>query len=99
MMQGTDLAWFARLRSATRDEITAAGGITTMQDIEALQNLKIHSALGAAPLRRAGRPRPASVETQPRSARENGSPPRRSTAAGRRPQHGALLAADGRARG
>ena len=48
MMQGTDLEWFARLRNATSHEITAAGGITTVQDIEALQNLNIHSALGMA---------------------------------------------------
>ncbi len=29
MMQGTDLAWFRRLRAATGHELTAAGGITT----------------------------------------------------------------------
>ena len=48
MMQGTDLNWFARLRAATTLEITAAGGITTMEDIKALDDLKIHSAVGMA---------------------------------------------------
>jgi phosphoribosylformimino-5-aminoimidazole carboxamide ribotide isomerase len=48
MMQGTDLAWFARLRAATSLEITAAGGITTLDDIRALQDLDIHAALGMA---------------------------------------------------
>jgi phosphoribosylformimino-5-aminoimidazole carboxamide ribonucleotide (ProFAR) isomerase len=48
MLQGTDLDWFRRLRAATRHEITAAGGITTLDDIRALTALNIHSALGMA---------------------------------------------------
>jgi phosphoribosylformimino-5-aminoimidazole carboxamide ribotide isomerase len=48
MLQGTDLDWFRRLRAATKHEITAAGGITTVADIEALDAMKIHSALGMA---------------------------------------------------
>jgi phosphoribosylformimino-5-aminoimidazole carboxamide ribotide isomerase len=48
MMQGTDLDWFRRLRAATDLEITAAGGITTVKDIRALDNLRIHSAVGMA---------------------------------------------------
>jgi len=48
MMQGTDLDWFRRLRASTRHEITAAGGITTIDDIRALSALGIHSALGMA---------------------------------------------------
>lgn len=48
MMQGTDLDWFARLRAATAMEITAAGGITTMDDIRALTAMDIHCALGMA---------------------------------------------------
>ncbi len=48
MMQGTDLDWFRRLRDATAHEITAAGGITTLEDIEALRGMKIHAALGMA---------------------------------------------------
>lgn len=48
MMQGTDLEWFRRLRAATDLELTAAGGITTVEDIRALDALGIHSALGMA---------------------------------------------------
>ncbi len=48
MMQGTDLDWFRRLRAATTLEITAAGGITTIEDIRALDDLRIHSAVGMA---------------------------------------------------
>ncbi|MDE3166974.1 MAG: 1-(5-phosphoribosyl)-5-[(5-phosphoribosylamino)methylideneamino] imidazole-4-carboxamide isomerase [Acidobacteriota bacterium] len=48
MMQGTDLDWFRRLRAATQHEITAAGGITTIEDIKALDALSIHSAVGMA---------------------------------------------------
>ncbi|MDQ6662985.1 MAG: 1-(5-phosphoribosyl)-5-[(5-phosphoribosylamino)methylideneamino] imidazole-4-carboxamide isomerase [Acidobacteriota bacterium] len=48
MMQGTDLDWFRRLRQATQLELTAAGGITTIEDIRALQDLNIHAALGMA---------------------------------------------------
>ena len=48
MMQGTDLGWFAQLRAATSLPITAAGGITTIEDIKALAALNIYSALGMA---------------------------------------------------
>lgn len=48
MMQGTDLGWFQRLREATNHEITAAGGITTLEDIHALRKMNIHAALGMA---------------------------------------------------
>lgn len=48
MLQGTDLDWFRRLRSATKHELTAAGGITTMDDIRELMRLNIHAALGMA---------------------------------------------------
>jgi phosphoribosylformimino-5-aminoimidazole carboxamide ribonucleotide (ProFAR) isomerase len=48
MMQGTDLDWFRRLREATGHEITAAGGITTLEDIRELTSLGIHCALGMA---------------------------------------------------
>lgn len=48
MMQGTDLDWFRRLRASTDLEITAAGGITTIDDIRALDAVKIHSAVGMA---------------------------------------------------
>ena len=48
MMQGTDLDWFRRLRAATKHEITAAGGITTVEEIRELAALDIHAALGMA---------------------------------------------------
>ena len=48
MMQGTDLDWFRRLRAATSLEITAAGGVTTYDDVEALLAMDIHAALGMA---------------------------------------------------
>lgn len=48
MMQGTDLAWFRRLRAATRREITAAGGITTLAEVRQLLAMNVHAALGMA---------------------------------------------------
>jgi phosphoribosylformimino-5-aminoimidazole carboxamide ribotide isomerase len=48
MLQGTDLDWFRRLRAATTHEITAAGGITTIDEIRALAAMDIHAALGMA---------------------------------------------------
>jgi phosphoribosylformimino-5-aminoimidazole carboxamide ribotide isomerase len=48
MMQGTDLDWFRRLRAATAHEITAAGGITTIDDIRALAEMNVHAAVGMA---------------------------------------------------
>ena len=48
LLQGTDLDWFRRLRAATSKELTAAGGITTMDEIRELTALGIHAALGMA---------------------------------------------------
>ena len=48
MMQGTDLAWFRRLRAATTLAITAAGGITTLEEVKALLAMNIDAALGMA---------------------------------------------------
>jgi phosphoribosylformimino-5-aminoimidazole carboxamide ribotide isomerase len=48
MMQGTDLGWFRRLRTATSLELTAAGGITTMEEVRALLAMNVHAALGMA---------------------------------------------------
>jgi phosphoribosylformimino-5-aminoimidazole carboxamide ribotide isomerase len=48
MMQGTDLAWFESLRKSTVREITAAGGITTMDEVKALLGMNINTALGMA---------------------------------------------------
>jgi phosphoribosylformimino-5-aminoimidazole carboxamide ribonucleotide (ProFAR) isomerase len=42
------LDWFRRLRSVTDHEITAAGGITTIDEIRELDRFGIHAALGMA---------------------------------------------------
>jgi phosphoribosylformimino-5-aminoimidazole carboxamide ribotide isomerase len=48
MLQGTDLDWFRRLRAATKRELTAAGGITTLEDVRELLAMNVHAALGMA---------------------------------------------------
>jgi phosphoribosylformimino-5-aminoimidazole carboxamide ribotide isomerase len=48
MLQGTDLAWFRKLRSLTAHALTAAGGITTLEEIRELHKLNIDAALGMA---------------------------------------------------
>jgi phosphoribosylformimino-5-aminoimidazole carboxamide ribotide isomerase len=48
MLQGTDLDWFRRLRAATDHEITAAGGISTLDEIRELTAMRIDVALGMA---------------------------------------------------
>jgi len=48
MLEGTDLNWFRRLRAITTLELTAAGGITTMDEVRALLAMDIHVALGMA---------------------------------------------------
>ncbi|HEX8985509.1 MAG TPA: 1-(5-phosphoribosyl)-5-[(5-phosphoribosylamino)methylideneamino] imidazole-4-carboxamide isomerase [Bryobacteraceae bacterium] len=48
MLQGTDLEWYRRLRAATSLELTAAGGITTVEEIRELAKLDVHAALGMA---------------------------------------------------
>jgi phosphoribosylformimino-5-aminoimidazole carboxamide ribotide isomerase len=48
MLQGTDLEWFRRLRAATSLELTAAGGITTIAEVQALIDMDINAALGMA---------------------------------------------------
>ncbi|MDA0206634.1 MAG: 1-(5-phosphoribosyl)-5-[(5-phosphoribosylamino)methylideneamino] imidazole-4-carboxamide isomerase [Acidobacteria bacterium] len=48
MLEGTDLGWYRRLREATNHEITAAGGITTIDEIQELTRMNIHAALGMA---------------------------------------------------
>jgi phosphoribosylformimino-5-aminoimidazole carboxamide ribonucleotide (ProFAR) isomerase len=47
-LQGTNLAWFRSLRSVTQLPITAAGGITTDEEMNALQELGMNAALGMA---------------------------------------------------
>ncbi|MBV9758998.1 MAG: 1-(5-phosphoribosyl)-5-[(5-phosphoribosylamino)methylideneamino] imidazole-4-carboxamide isomerase [Acidobacteriaceae bacterium] len=46
MMQGTDLGWFESLRRATRRELIAAGGITTLDDAKTLTEMNVHCAIG-----------------------------------------------------
>lgn len=48
MLQGTDLDWFARLRQATTLPITAAGGVTTLDEVRSLLRLDIDVAIGMA---------------------------------------------------
>jgi len=48
MMQGTNLRWFRQLRKATDLPITAAGGITTMEEVHALAALDMDAAVGMA---------------------------------------------------
>jgi len=48
LMQGTNLDWFQRLRAATKHELTAAGGITTMDEVRELTSAGINAALGMA---------------------------------------------------
>jgi phosphoribosylformimino-5-aminoimidazole carboxamide ribonucleotide (ProFAR) isomerase len=45
-LQGTDLGWFRRLRDATSYPITAAGGITTDEEVHALEDMGMNAALG-----------------------------------------------------
>jgi phosphoribosylformimino-5-aminoimidazole carboxamide ribonucleotide (ProFAR) isomerase len=48
MLEGTDLDWFRRLRAATSLELTAAGGISTVEEVRALLAMNVHAALGMA---------------------------------------------------
>ena len=48
LMQGTDLDWFRRLRASTSLELTAAGGITTIDEVKALLAMNVRAALGMA---------------------------------------------------
>lgn len=48
MLEGTDIDWYRRLRESTDREITAAGGISTIEEIRALEEMRVHSALGMA---------------------------------------------------
>jgi phosphoribosylformimino-5-aminoimidazole carboxamide ribonucleotide (ProFAR) isomerase len=47
-LQGTNIDWFRSLRAATKLPITAAGGITTDDEIHALEELGMNAALGMA---------------------------------------------------
>jgi phosphoribosylformimino-5-aminoimidazole carboxamide ribonucleotide (ProFAR) isomerase len=48
VMQGTDLDWFRRLRAVPPLELTAAGGITTMEEVRTLLAMNGHAVLGMA---------------------------------------------------
>ncbi len=45
-LQGTNLEWFRKLRSLTRLPITAAGGITTDEEMRSLEEMGMNAALG-----------------------------------------------------
>ena len=45
-LQGTNIGWFRSLRAVTQFPITAAGGITNDEEIQALEELGMHAALG-----------------------------------------------------
>jgi phosphoribosylformimino-5-aminoimidazole carboxamide ribonucleotide (ProFAR) isomerase len=47
-LRGTNLAWFRSLRSFTQLPITAAGGITTDEEMNALEEMGMNAALGMA---------------------------------------------------
>jgi len=47
-MKGTNLNWFRELQRLTKLPITAAGGITTMREVSALERAGMHSAVGMA---------------------------------------------------
>ncbi|MBU0628951.1 MAG: 1-(5-phosphoribosyl)-5-[(5-phosphoribosylamino)methylideneamino] imidazole-4-carboxamide isomerase [Nanoarchaeota archaeon] len=48
MMQGTDFSTLRKLKYATSNEITAAGGISSMDEINRLERLGVNSVLGMA---------------------------------------------------
>ena len=47
-MQGTNLKWFRQLQRTTKLPVTAAGGITTIREVNALERAGMHSAVGMA---------------------------------------------------
>jgi phosphoribosylformimino-5-aminoimidazole carboxamide ribotide isomerase len=47
-MKGTNLGWFRKLQRLTNLPITAAGGITTMREVKALERAGMHAAVGMA---------------------------------------------------
>lgn len=48
MMQGTDFKTLRKLKQITTNEITAAGGISSMEEINRLERLGVNSVLGMA---------------------------------------------------
>src|SRR5580704_17133504 len=47
-MKGTDLGWYRSLRKATSLPVTAAGGIRSMREVNALEKLGMNAAVGMA---------------------------------------------------
>jgi phosphoribosylformimino-5-aminoimidazole carboxamide ribotide isomerase len=47
-MQGTDRAAVEQVRAATKRQITAAGGITTQQEIDWLDSIGVDAVVGMA---------------------------------------------------
>jgi phosphoribosylformimino-5-aminoimidazole carboxamide ribotide isomerase len=47
-MSGVNLKWFRELRAATKLPIVAAGGISSREEIRALEKLGMHAAVGMA---------------------------------------------------
>jgi phosphoribosylformimino-5-aminoimidazole carboxamide ribotide isomerase len=47
-MKGTDLAWYRSLRRATKLPVTAAGGIRSMREVQALEKIGMDAAVGMA---------------------------------------------------
>jgi len=48
LMQGTDLSAIAAIRRATTRAVTAAGGITTMEEVNALDSMGVDAVVGMA---------------------------------------------------
>lgn len=48
MMQGTDFSTLRSLKQLTNNEITAAGGISSIEEVNRLERLKVNSVLGMA---------------------------------------------------
>jgi len=48
LMKGTDIETLKRLRETTKNELTAAGGITSVEEIKILERNRINSVLGMA---------------------------------------------------
>jgi phosphoribosylformimino-5-aminoimidazole carboxamide ribonucleotide (ProFAR) isomerase len=47
-MQGTDFEAIRAIRAATDRKVTAAGGITTQKEVDALHSLGVDSVVGMA---------------------------------------------------
>ena len=48
LMQGTDMAAIRSVREATARRVTAAGGITTREEIDALTAMQVDAVVGMA---------------------------------------------------